>query len=481
MPPINPTGKTWELINEGDAKGSTDNVIGGTPPDPSDPLSLPLINGWDTNVFSVGGGCKIADAGGLDFENVECMPMCASSTNGNFWIASRKGATGYSFHVAEFQMPTLSTDPIAENLNTATLVRSFLDVEGNSTTGRRYPNPSNSSYPIGLYEYDGSLFTINCNDYYNIGAAGFGGFYDTVLVIDDLSDLANSTVTGYKDVDCNWFGLGRFGEIPTEWQSILGHTHFCGASPVASRDNRFSIGPSFYGINLTELKNAPARATVDAPGTVVTERFSSYLGNANGVHKAVNPAYNIGSNDGTDSFDGNNVWNNTFRGTGSFIIPGTRTYMWIGGCQGVGTDPVFGQETYIKYGDRVQTNLDGETVTTPGKGYFSPYTYDWQPYYLMFDMADFVDVKNGLKQPDKVAPYSWGRIPDSYFPYMINSRLTRDGIGAIFKRAGPCSYVDSADNRIVLNQRRGWYTPGASFNYNDQPVLFTINYDISGL
>lgn len=467
MPPVNPTGKTWELVNEGDAKGSTDNVIGGGG-GPSDPSTLPLINGWDESVFTIGGGFKVENGGGLDYEYSKSNPI-AMSSSGNLWIGSARGALANDFHVAEIQIPTLTSPILADDFNAATTIQSRLNLQESSDTGSRYASPGNGSQPRGLFEFGGKLVCVNHGNY-----GGFEDFKDILLVLNDASDAANSTVTGYIDIDCEWFGMGTISDIPSEWQGAIGHNHFCGAPHLANTNQRSSKGPSFFGFNINDILNAPANVSYQSPSFVQTERFMSFPSPTKHAATAVNASYSLTSApDPSGPFDGNNVYNHISRGNGAFIIPGTRTVVFLGGSGGMSNAPVTGLDSWVVYKPSTVGTLDGGTTTGPG-GFSTTLAYDYYPFYWMYDLNDLIDVKIGVQQPDEIAPYSWGRVPESFFPWLIHPSKTRDSLRSIFHPYCISSCIDAANNRIFVVQARG-------HNNARFPIVWTINYDVSGL
>ncbi len=458
--PVNPTSKTWDLVNEGGAAGSTDNVVGGGGGGGgSDPTTLPLINGWDTNVFSYDGAFRIRNDAGVSMYNTERYAIANSvSDPTKLWIVACRDAGKANFHVVKLSIPELVSDPMPSNMNLPTVDSVAFNVATNSETGIRV---STDSYPRSIFEVSGKLIIVQHATY-----PGPNNI-DHIVVLDDISDIENSNIRGYFECIDGNRSAGWFGDIPTEWQSLLGYSHFMGASHIDSITNRSSVGPSFYGVNINDI-------LLGTGGDVIAnDKFISYpLGpGTRSIANTVYPTTNMLNAD--DSVNGPSIGNDLFTFqtpmNGGFIVPGTRTYLCLGAAAGMGNAPVTGLDSWIDYGREYALGLDGTPITIP-KGYGSILKYDSSPFFMMFDLNDILSAKNGEISTDDVAPYSWGRIPESeYFPNFIPEGKTRDDVNKSF-----CYSFNPNTNEIWISQAK-IHWPGA---YNGYPIVQKISISI---
>lgn len=456
--PVNPTGKTWDLINEGGSAGSTDNVVGGGGGG-GDPTTLPLVNGWDTNVFTYNGAFKIKSGSGVSMYNATRHAIGISiSDPGKMWVVTSRDAGTANFHVAKIAIPALVSDPIQSNFNDAVIENVAFDVPINSETGVR---TSTSSDPRCVFEVSGKLVITQHAKYPG------SNNQDQIIVIDDVSDISSSSIRGYYEAVDRNMSAGWIGDIPSEWQSLLGYTHFMGASHIDSITNRSSVGPSFYGITIDDI-------LLGTGGDIISnDKFIAYpLGSGTrSIANTVYPTTNMLNAD--DSVNGPSIGNDLYNFqtpiNGGFIIPGTRTYLCMGAAAGMGDAPVTGLDSWVDYGREWAYGLDGSIITI-AKGYASILRYDSKPFFMMFDLNDILSAKNGEISTEDVAPYAWGRIPEpEYFPNYIPENKTRDSV-----TSGFCYSFNPNTNEIwVSHSKNHW--PGA---HNGYPIVQKITISV---
>jgi hypothetical protein len=203
-----------------------------------------------------------------------------------------------------------------------------------------------------------------------------------VSVLDGVNNFSTATLSNQFDVEGRYRAAGWISPVPAEWQSQLGYSHIIGHSDNYSILTRASLGPSAFGIDLQDVLDATTSAAIP------TEAFQVYSGD-NTLAAASDPQYN-----GTTYWDGNPYWNCTTSNAGfGFIVPNTSTYIAFG--------TVNGRTSGIGY----KITQDNGNVCAGSCPYVAA---DWDFYYWTFDVNDWVDVKNGTKQPHEVQVVSHG-------------------------------------------------------------------------
>lgn len=477
--PVNPSGKTWELTDQGNGKGNTNSPVGGGPGDPGDPSGLPLINGWDTNVFTYQGGFRMESQLEVDLQNPEQVVIGKHNDPNKMWASvSVQNYLGTNEGIADFTVfeatiPNLTIDDDARNFELSNITSARFSVPSSSDQGPSELDPAGAPKPSRnrcVYEYNNSIITIP-NTYYP--GTQTPGQVDAFYVIDDASDITNSTITGIKYCQYDQNANGWITEVPSEWVTALGTSYLLCSCNLYANKNRYSIGPSVFSVDPQEIIDTPAL------GTVSVSPFMNFPGTSNSIHLNKYPTFNLFNADddtGDGPSQGNDMWTHETKGNAGFIIPGTRTYLFIGTSAGMGNAPVTGLDSFCrykgyKYGKPPQ-NLDGSDGKNVN-GYHSTLAYDYHPFYMMFDVNDFVDVKNGVKQPSELLPYSYGRIPETYFPNLIPVGETRDSLLPLIGD-GFSGYIDPDNNRMMLCCRRGYYP-----NLSPSPTVLSIGYNIT--
>ncbi len=294
--------------------------------------------------------------------------------------------------IAEISIPTLVNSIDVNALNSATYLQDFYRVLDRTPDS----NPQNINRVTGIKLFNGKLI-VNGLEYYDAPANNT----HTTLVVDNPSDLENSTIEGYYELNGAAHIAGWMSPVPTEWQNILGGNYIAGNSskyPIAGRQ---SMGPSAFIFDPSNLSGTPSGIipTVTLLDFDITNPlyadYSSY----------VNAHYNVFETNGTTPFSGhtsedlgviagtNNLWTSESQASYGFIVPGSRTYMTLGSSGG--------HMSGIGY---KATQNDGNLCGGP-----CPYdANDQYNYYWLWDINDLVEVKNGTKQPYEIRPYTYG-------------------------------------------------------------------------
>ena len=341
--------------------------------DAQDPTTLPLAT-WDAQTFQYAGAFRLPDSagtsGGYTYSD---GVMGLSPTSGNMYMSlhavSDKG-------IGEIQIPALSTNTDLDlaTLSYATAVQPRLDViDGVS-------NPQENNKVSGMYNHSGDLIVANCKTY-DADAANT----QFMVRVDDPSDFSTTTMEGYYEIAGAYKSSSWFSAVPAEWQSLLGYEVLIGSANNWSIISRASVGPTAYGIDLDDISGS-------SPSSLVpTEAFMSYsLVEGEQLQQQVNPLWDL-ENDTLD----NDVFTIVSRCSYGFIIPGTRTYAVFGYSEG--------HEDGVQY-----KGYQDDGAECPG--YCSPSASDWSHFRWFFDVNDFLEVKNGTKQPHELIPYEYGPI-----------------------------------------------------------------------
>lgn len=395
---------------------------------------------WSNN-FAYAGAFRVPISTGTGSLRYSYGVIGPSATSGQFYM-STDSTSASARGIAELTIPALSTSTSIGDLNTASVVQDRLDVFATPDG-----NPQLNDRVSGIYPHNGKLL-VNLVEFYD-AAANNTKF---TARVESPNDFANTTLSGQYEIQNHYKAAGWFSPVPAEWQSQLGYSHIVGNSHNWSIIGRASVGPSAYGINLDHL----TAATPVEP--VPTEAFQSYdLAAGQQLQQQINPVWDLHNTLDRDAIpivpQGNDVWTHLSRAGYGFIIPNTRTYCVVGSSAG--------HEDGIGY----KITQDNANVCS---GYCPPDPTDWSFYYWLFDVNDWLDVKNGSKQPYEIAPYEYG-------PFNTPFELFR---GATVGSTG-------------LEVRGGMFDPSIgrlyiSVGHNDDsnqfnPVPIVYAYDIIGV
>lgn len=272
--------------------------------------------------------------------------------------------------IAEFAVPEIVfSDSLSDLLFAPDALqnfRSFLDETPDD-------NPEGIDRIGGiLYQADGenARLIVNAYEYYDAP----GDNTVSTLIIEDANDLENSAARGYLTLTGGaGHTSGWLSPVPENLREALGGDHLTGQSSGRPIISRFSVGPSAFAFELSDLLSA----TTDVPTTKLLD-FSL----TNRLHPDL----------ANDSLN-NDLWTHLSKATYGFIIPGTRTYLTLGQSGG--------HHSGVCY----KCTQDDDNLCG---GYCSPEAADNYQYYWMWDVQDLIDVKNGLQEPHDVRPYDYG-------------------------------------------------------------------------
>ncbi|MGE0815975.1 MAG: hypothetical protein AB7O28_06155 [Vicinamibacterales bacterium] len=195
---------------------------------------------------------------------------------------------------------------------------------------------------------------------------------------------------------------GQTGRIPPEWQSMLGGDLFAGAgySSIVSRASYGAAFTAFWAKDATS-DGFPMQFLLGCPERdPVTNAYLAKCSSRWGSPQS--PIY----------------YNGAEQSGGAFIVPGTRTLAVIEReadgptCYGYATrNPADHGKPYL---DAVYCYSLSDPLDQKG-----PMGYPYRLVAKMFDLADLVAVKQGLKKPWDVDPYDVVTLPGSSSGEMI--------------------------------------------------------------
>ncbi|MCF6348779.1 MAG: T9SS type A sorting domain-containing protein [Flavobacteriaceae bacterium] len=300
---------------------------------------------------------------------------------------------GYSLHgaIAELAIPTLVNSTDVSALNSATFLQNFSKVLDRTPDS----NPQNINRVTGIKLFNGKLI-VNGLEYYDAPANNT----HTTLVIDNASDIANSTVEGYYELQGAAHIAGWMSPVPTEWKGLLGGNYIAGNSSKLPINGRQSMGPSAFVFDPSILSGSPSgviSTTILLDFDLGNPLYADYSDYDNAhynlieVNGTTGPGHTFADADAV--VGNNNLWTSSSQASYGFIVPGSRTYMTLGSSGG--------HASGIGY---KATQNNGNLCGGP-----CPYDADdYYNYYWLWDVSDLVSVKNGTKQPYEVRPYSYG-------------------------------------------------------------------------
>ncbi len=336
-----------------------------------------------------------------------------NNTTGNLLIVGEGDANNE--YIGEFSIPAIVKEEggVYANLNYATNTQPFVNVLDQDTNDGDFSQGRSIS---GIYTIGGEIF-VNYFSYYD--NAPFNT--DTTVIKRNATDINASTtdVVGSLKMSGACHSSGWISEIPAAWQAALGGTHISGHSSSTTKtiNTRHSVGPSAFVFTATDYTspNNPAIGSAIVATAVLDYPIEHHL-----------DIVTQGTLVDTRLNEAGTIWNNMSEAAYGFILPGTSTYMVIGGGGGF-----VGGVTYKPtYADG--TSLSGHGPTVQG---------EFSNNFWLYDVNDLVAVKNGTMATWEPQPYSSGTF------------------------VAPFATTDSSTHRIT----------GASYDVTNQRLYMTIS------
>lgn len=375
---------------------------------------LPL---FDITQLTYEGAFRI-DSGDHGVSNINYSqgPLAYNYDNHSLFIVSH----AHEQAIAEYAIPALVKSEVLSELAMVTApIQVFSHVLDKTPDG----NQENIDRIGGLlYINHGGQAKLIVNGYEYYDAPGDNTV--TTLIVNDANSLKTSSVSGYYAFAGGaGHTSGWLSPVPEAWQESLGGSHITGQSSGIPIISRTSVGPSAFAFDIQNALNATRSIA-----TTTLLDFSL----RNPLHPEL---YNESRT--------NTIWTHLSRANYGFIVPGTRTYLTIGNSGG--------HESGVCYKcTQDNGNLCG--------GYCPPQANDAYQQYWLWDLNDFLAVKDGILLPHEVLPYDHGT---------FNTPFQAGGMKGI----GGGSF-DPASGNLYLSVQRGDTEQGT---YARPPVIAVYN------
>lgn len=360
------------------------------------PEPLPPVNSEnlvEMDILEYVGGFKIASTIFGDYyratANFSHGIMAYNPENNSIFLTSHDTWSG----IAEFEIPELVNSTNTEDFNKIT--ESLQDFSQFNNTERVDTGIEDNFLYTGLTLIDNQLIANYVHSY-------SGNPQNTTIVIKNADDLANSDVKGPYQIKGRAHSAGWISKISDQkWQEQLGGSYLSGGSQYGvALNTRLSIGPAAFVINPVQDLLAAEPGYVDTFALLDFPLHYNYI-----FHPLYDKAvygdvvkessesimYNLGNSDGIKPEK--QLWNILSNAAYGFIVPGTDTYMTIGGMGGI--------DSIIKYKG---TQSDGHECGGP----CAEDPDDKHNYYWLWDLNDLAKVKSGEMLAYDVRPYSFG-------------------------------------------------------------------------
>lgn len=364
--------------------------------------------------------------------------------------------------VGEISIPTLVNSTNIFDLNTGTVLQNFRSVLNATPSG----NPQELDRVTGIKLYNGKLL-INAVGFYDANADNT----HTTLVLEDASDIANSQISGYYELQGAAHIAGWISDIPIEWQAVLQGEYIFGNASNYSINGRYPMGPTAFVADPAALTGTPSGiipTKVMMDYSLATPLYADY-------NYLENPNYNVLSTNGIPHFTGhtaedlnvvpgdNDIWTEESWVGYGFIIPGTRTYLTIGESGG--------HFSGIGYKARQNGQTSGNC---PGPCPYDP--DDYYNYYWLWDVNDLLAVKNGSMLPHDVRPYDYGVFNAPFQMNIYENEPRHNPIrGGVFDTASGLLYLTVHGGDSV--GRFGTKPLFIAYKVNDADTIFSNDFE----
>ncbi len=288
----------------------------------------------------------------------------------------------YQLAIGEFKIPTsLSKASDTSLMSNAINMQPFTTFLERTNTG----NIFNLDRIGGMAFVEGELFAQAFRIYDTSSTTNH-----TTAIFDNSDQLNSSAIDGFYEMEGNARTVSYISKIPFVWRSILKGSYLAGNGKGMSISSRLSEGPSLYSFdpNVRNGMQIPTTKWLDYP---VANALSTSLWQDFSV-----PGY--GAWDLYNYTQNNDMWTEVSSAAFGFIIPGTRTFVAIGGSGMHATGGGYKIVNDVGY-------LCSGGCSNDHKDYHS--------YYWMYDLNDIINATNSF---DPI-PYEYGIFDDRFMGY----------------------------------------------------------------
>ena len=301
--------------------------------------------------------------------------------NGNFAINPQSNSvfiTGHEYHqaIAEFMILVLKQEKNPAKLNLAENLQVFSPILLNES---RLKNSQGLNRISGMEIIEGELF-VNAVEYYDAPANNT----ETTFIIRDIYDLKKSKIDGLFNLEGKAHSAGWMTKLSGKLRSVFAASYLHGYAGNIPINSRLSMGPSAF------VSYIDSFAGIDEhDGLIPTRKLMDFS-----IHKPmIKDLYNKAGN--------NNIWTEVSSAYYGFIVPNTDYYLVLGTSGG--------HESGLGYKAK-QINghqCGGPCAIDPD---------DYYNFYWIFNVNDFVDVKNKKKKPWELSPQYYGKLNMPFSP-----------------------------------------------------------------
>jgi hypothetical protein len=357
--------------------------------------------------------------------------------NNSLFITSRTGAvscipgtpSSHSQSITEVQIPQIVNSINLADLNEATVIQPFKNMLDFANIPLISTDPYTANIDCmdritGIKYLQGQLI-LNTMEYYD----GQNNNIDTTLIVNNASDLANSPLSGFFQIQGAAHLTRWISEIPLEWETLLGGTHVFGNGNNYPRNGRQSYGPSAFSVDMNQITPAKFNQGVTAVASIPMidyevsgiSEYYGYGGTGQYIGALHPDFFNINGQ--------NKLWTEKSKAVFGFIVPNTSTYLVLGSSGGHNSRICY-KNTYSKTlkdfqtGKRTVMDEGCASIRTPAEiaalppaqqvgiqscgGYCIVDPKDLYNFYWMYDVNDMVKVKQGLLSISMLKPYASG-------------------------------------------------------------------------
>lgn len=341
---------------------------------------MPYFLNFGNNYFTFKGAFRFPPGSNEDISRLgnSLGPFTVNHRSNSIYIL------GHQQHqaIAEFTIPKLILSNNYKDLNFSEKIQKFSRILLNK---KRLSNPQKIDRITGMELIEGELF-VNGLLYYDAA----GKATDTTFIIREPTNLKNSKVSGFFELQGKAHSAGWMSKMPASWQQAFDGSYIVGNANNYPINSRHSIGPTAF---ISSLDNY-AHNTIET-GLIRATPLVDYS-----LNKPLNKDF-------YNKHKKNSVWTEMSEAVYGFIPPNSNDYLIIGNSGG--------HESSIGYKIKPKN--------APKCG--GPCAYDKNDYYNYFwiySLNDLLLSKNKKIQPHTVKPRSYGKIT---LPYIQKGRLNK--------------------------------------------------------
>ena len=271
--------------------------------------------------------------------------------------------------IAEFEIPKFNKAITVADLAIAKVKQPFVQFLNRNNIG----NDQGLNHIVAMELIEDNLY-VNVAEYYDADAKNT----DTTFILDNPFKLVSSNVRSFFQFEGALHAAGWMSVLTGEWRDKLQASYISGYANNLPINSRQSIGPSAFISYLDNFAGISESNGV-VPMTAVMDFSLS------------NPLHS----DMLNELGNNKLWTVKSRAVYGFHIPDKDFYLVLGNSGG--------HESKIGY--KIQT-IQGNKCP----GYCAYNELDYYNYYWLFDLNDFMQVKQGSTKPYQVRPIDYGKL-----------------------------------------------------------------------